>query len=186
MRILHKISQMQFDPSIDDFEAVYPDLCSRKGITPDVNLLRFCILIAAPDSPLSEERSFDVKAEMAMSKLNLGPSEAGAVMRHVSEFTEEYQETIYELFRLFHNRKFETWFSMLQALHIMGANLRNPAAMKDTDRLRVVKDLSKINEELDELEFSLFKDDASMRAVMEAAERHSMSGYAELFAQESP
>lgn len=174
---------MRFDPSCDTpLVETYPALGVRKAFFPDDEALRFYIYLIAPDSPLAQEKDWDLRIDKALEYS--GMDRNAAAYLDFAEGREEVQDAIFELFRLYANVKYESWFSTKQSFHILNARLRDNYGLKDSDRLRVMKEIDQLTERLMKMEYELFKEEHIHEIIAERAAAKSLSGYAEKFALE--
>ncbi len=179
----HKPLSMRFDPSIKEpLIQAYPPLAVRSKYFPDDKALRFYIYLIAPDSPLAQEKDWDLRIDKALEYCGIN-RDSEAYISFV-EGREEVQDAVFELFRLYASVKYEAWFSTKQSFHILNARLRDNYGLKDADRLRVMKEIDQITERLVKMEYELFKEEHIHDIIAERAAAKSLSGYAEKFARE--
>lgn len=176
---------MRFDVTHpDDLCDRYPEL-KRRGFEDD-KLLRYCIVMTAPDSPFKDERDFSVKSNLCLDYINISEDEKARIKEMVRRDDEVYREYCYELFRFLNQIDYELWYSIKESLHILSARLRSPLLMKDSDRVRAMKELSEIAAELKQVEYRLFSEDHMKALIVDEATANSLGGFAEKFALESP
>lgn len=174
---------MRFDPSIEDtLVEAYPALGVRKNFFPDDEALRFYIYLIAPDSPLAQEKDWDLRIDKALEYCGMDRNAVAYI--DFADGREEVQDAIFELFRLYANVKYEAWFSAKQSFHILNARLRDNYGLKDSDRLRIMGQIDQLTERLMKMEYDLFKEEHIHNIIAERAAAKSLSGYAEKFAQE--
>lgn len=174
---------MRFDPSIKEpLVEAYPALGVRRAFFPDDQALRFYIYLIAPDSPLALEKDWDLRISKALEYAGL--SRDSPAYLSFAEGQEEAQDAAFELFRLYANVKYESWFSTKQSFHILNARLRDNYGLKDADRLRVMREIDEITERLVKMEYELFKEEHIHDIIADRAAAKSLSGYAEKFALE--
>ena len=174
---------MRFDPSIKEpLTQAYPPLGVREKFFPDDEALRFYIYLIAPDSPLAQEKDWDLRIDKALEYCGMDRNAVAYI--DFAEGREETQDAIFELFRLYTSVKYEAWFSAKQSFHILNARLRDNYGLKDSDRLRVMKEIDEITERLVKMEYELFKEEHIHEIITERASKRSLSGYAEKFALE--
>lgn len=147
----------------------------------DLNdLLKFMVIFVDPDSPFWDERDFDYRASQCLKTLHLAPS--ARFYQEVSEKTGYWNFMLYEYFRFINTPLFEMWFSVKENFHIMNMKLRD-ATIKETDRLKLIQEIDVVLGKLTNLEYKLFPDEKTAKAVADIATEKSLGGYAEMFAQ---
>lgn len=162
----------------------YPILLDYDSLTTDEDLLRFCFYFAAPDSPVAEQRDMAIRIERCIQLVD--PSDPNDIRDKVTKSHKEYEDTITAIFRIYQNRKFLLWFSMVWNIHIMAEKLRSKSGIKDNERRQLSKMILALDSDVDELEYSLFRNDFMKESLLRAADRNSLSGYAEKYALTSP
>lgn len=175
---------MRFDVTEPGLIDRYNEL-KRRGFKDDT-LLRYCILMCAPDSPFKDERDFSIKSMLALDHIGASEEEKARIGELVRKDDEEYRKYCYELFRLLNEVDYELWFSLKESFHIMSARLRSPLAMKDNHRKDVSKIISEIAGELKQVEYRLFSEDHIKQLIVDEATANSLGGFAEKFALDSP
>jgi len=174
---------MRFDPSISEpLTETYPPLGVRSQFFPDDEALRFYIYLIAPDSPLAQEKDWDLRIDKALEYT--GMDRNAVAYKDFEAGVPAVHDAIFELFRLYANVKYESWFSTKQSFHILNARLRDNYGLKDADRLRFMKEIDLITERLVKMEYELFKEEHIHQIIAERAAAKSLEGYAEKFAQE--
>lgn len=173
---------MRFDPSIDEpLAEKYPIFERRTKYFDDDRFLRFLIYLIAPDSPAAVERDWEQR--VAYSLEMLGEDEKGSIYQRFVAQEMDVQEQMFQLFIIFGDILYEEWLSKRISFAITSARLRDPLGLKDTDRLRWIKELSTMRAELLELESRLFPDNEYLKTIVtQQALEMSLSGYAEQYA----
>ena len=173
---------MRFDPSIKEpLAEAYPALGRRAMYFPDDTALRFYIWLIAPDSPISIEKDWDLRVQLALERAGIDKS--SPIYQDYESGQEGAMDAIFELFRVYADVRYESWFSAKQSLHIMNARLRDNYGLKDGDRLRVMSQIDSLIEKVVQMEYSLFKESHIKDIIAERASAQSLTGYAEMYAQ---
>ena len=174
---------MRFDPSIEgELVDHYSELTRRKRFLTDDTKVRFVIWMIAPDSPYYDEKDFEVRLECALQEV--GQDIGGELYNLWMQGDEELLEIMFQLFRLYADVDYETWFSMRLSFHITTAKLRDIYGLKDTDRSRAMKEVEDIKKKLLIVEYKLFNEDHIKNKILDKAGESSLIGYAEMYAQE--
>lgn len=173
---------MEYDPFCEGYMTeTYPKLKSRpffvkyKGLDLDYldKMLRFVIVLIDPLSPVGHERDFDIRVRFASEK-------TGVVFDPENEVFQKYA---FEYFKMINAIGYEAWFTLKMAFHQISRSLRS-FAMKDSDRLRAMREMDSIKANLLKEEHFLFPDSHTKRLVNDMAVEESLLGYAEKYAQD--
>lgn len=177
---------MKYDPFIEQpLHTVYDDIAIRPIFKNEDNMLRVAILFIDPESILYKEKDFELRLRKSLSMLNIPEDSKALIAAAINGNSKEWQEVMYEYFRLVHNTTYEAWWSLLQSFHQLNKSLRSNN-VKVRERLLVFKEIKAIKEQLLNLEYDLFQDEHIKRAIAKSALDSSLQGYAEKYALPSP
>lgn len=189
-----KFDKLIYDPFCEGFlKDNYPAFDRRKafraipqgiksfGLQDLDKMLRFTILYLDPLSPFFDERDDKQRRISCIDALDLDKRER--FLTEIDDNTAYWQMIVFEYFKMINATQFETWFSLKMSLHIMNARLRSATALKDSDRLRLTKEVTALGRELMEIQAELFPDERTQRIISEKA-TEDLGGYAEKHAMD--
>lgn len=149
-------------------------------------VIKYVILFIDTDSPLYEERDFDVRKAIALELLEF--TQLSKAKREIEAQTEYLSRVIYNFFILVNNTPYEKWVSLKMNFHQMTRFLRKPLdESSPVTALRVknetAREIDVFEKGLLNAEYLLFKDDRLKRMISDQAIDQSIVGYPEKYAK---
>lgn len=150
----------------------------------DLNkLVCFVILFVDPLSPFFDEKDFDYRAQLVLEAL--GFSRADRFFKEVEDYTDYYNDILFEYFRMVSAIEYETWFSLKENLHRINKQIRGNT-IKDSDRRHLMGVIQTGLDDIMSIEHRLFPDERTANYIRQKASETSYSGYPEQYALNLP
>jgi len=165
----------------------YEDTFSNADVD---EIIRYAVLLVDPESPMYDERNFELRMERCRRILDIDPK--SHVWKEIKEDGELVTNIIYEFFKRINSHVYETWFSMKMNIHELNSYLRkklstdrNGNVAQDVNARRQLSQvITELTFELVEMEYQLFPDDRLLKMINERSSDDGLGGYAEEHAEE--
>lgn len=156
----------------------------------DIDLLiKFVVIIVDPESPLYEEKSYDLRVDKGKKALAI--FSGSMVEKEINQSGEFYSKLLFEFFKTINTHLYETWFSMKMNVHQMNSYLRLPpipdkngsVASDINARRQLSQVITELTYELIEIEYQLFPDARLAKIINDRSSDDGLGGYAEQYAE---